>query len=251
MTRHDEYEPDATSVMTRPQEIAEKLARQIIRGHLPAGSRLPAERDLSVTYGTTRNVVREALKRLESVGLVRSRRGSGAYVQSLEFSASIELFDILMTHEDGSLNGPFLRDTLEFRGYIIRLIVRLAAVRRTEEEFQTVKALVAERAKYPNDPNESAKVTARLFHQIAYATHNQVFQLMFNTVEQASVRLRTLVDIPTLGFEQSQDVFVRIVDAFERKDAVMAELIVVRYIEAIEKALSIERSPEGLLQITS
>ena len=57
--------------------IAERLRRQIARGELAIGERLPPEDDLTATYGIARTTLREALRILESQGLLEMRRGRG------------------------------------------------------------------------------------------------------------------------------------------------------------------------------
>src|SRR5215204_2168995 len=67
-------------------EIAEILAEQITRGELQPGARLRSERDLSEAFAVSRSSVREAIKTLESRGLVQGRHGGGTFVcrQGLE-----------------------------------------------------------------------------------------------------------------------------------------------------------------------
>lgn len=60
--------------------ISEELRREILDGHRPACSRLPAEADLAQRFGVHRNTVRRAIAVLADDGLVTSRRGSGTYV---------------------------------------------------------------------------------------------------------------------------------------------------------------------------
>jgi DNA-binding FadR family transcriptional regulator len=55
--------------------IAERLRRQIARGELAIGERLPPEDELTATYGIARTTLREALRILESQGLLEIRRG--------------------------------------------------------------------------------------------------------------------------------------------------------------------------------
>lgn len=55
--------------------IAERLRRQIARGELPIGARLPPEDELTVKFGIARTTLREALRILESQGLLEIRRG--------------------------------------------------------------------------------------------------------------------------------------------------------------------------------
>jgi DNA-binding FadR family transcriptional regulator len=229
----------ASAPPTRTQEIAERLMRRILSGEYSVGDKLPSERDLAVEFEATRNVVREALKRLDALGLVRTWRGSGVYVQNPQLSAGIELFDALITQEDGTPNIALLKDVLEFRANVVRFIVRLAATRRTEEELARIRQLIEERSRCKENPERLVELAGSLFHEIAYAGHNVICQLMFNTVEQASLKLRTIIDYPVLGFEQGQDIFERLLDAFERKDGDLAELIGIRYVEAVQKVFNL------------
>jgi DNA-binding FadR family transcriptional regulator len=67
--------------------VAEQILKQIQRGTLPAGARLPSEVELAKNFGVSRPSVREALAALQFAGHVESRRGFGTVVlgaQSLE-----------------------------------------------------------------------------------------------------------------------------------------------------------------------
>ncbi|MGO4599699.1 FadR/GntR family transcriptional regulator [Terrabacter sp. 2RAF25] len=57
------------------ERIVEQVEEAIARGELRPGERLPSERELVVQFGTSRATVREALRVLESNGVVRSRPG--------------------------------------------------------------------------------------------------------------------------------------------------------------------------------
>ena len=63
------------------ESIAARLRNDILGGTYKAGERLPAERDLASRLGVNRGSVREALKKLEQMGLVviRRDRRSGAF----------------------------------------------------------------------------------------------------------------------------------------------------------------------------
>src|ERR1700734_2636752 len=60
--------------------VADKLRGEILAGRLPAGSRLPSERELSLALGVNRLTLRAALARLEALGLVATRHGAGTIV---------------------------------------------------------------------------------------------------------------------------------------------------------------------------
>ncbi|MEU3742129.1 MULTISPECIES: FadR/GntR family transcriptional regulator [unclassified Streptomyces] len=57
------------------QRVAEQIEERILSGDLPPGSRLPGERELVSRFGVGRSTVREALRVLQSAGLIRSRPG--------------------------------------------------------------------------------------------------------------------------------------------------------------------------------
>lgn len=201
------------------------------------GTKLPTERDLAAEFGVTRHVVREALKRLEAVGLVRIRQGSGIVVEDFKLSGGIEMFEVLLTHDDGSINMNILRDVLEFRGHMVQLIVRLAAERRSPEEMKEMVSLFNERKAAANNPARLEVLNRRLFRLIAKATHNRIYELVFNTMGQIFLKLRLLIDLSLMNYEEAEKRFERILDAFEQQDGDLAELLVTRYLESIRQNL--------------
>jgi len=243
------YPKNSRAPITRARELAGKLTRGILEGIYPSGSRLPTERELAESFGSTRTTVREALKRLEALGLVRILQGSGIYVEDFQLTSGIELFDVLLTTEDGSVNLKFLRDVLEFRGHMVRIIVRLAAIRRTPEELAAIREMVHKRRQRPGDIERLDELNLGLFRAIAEAAHNQVYRLVFNTMGRIYVKLRGLYDTPLLGFDQTQALFERLLEAFEQQDDAMAELLVIRYMDALRKTLGIEEKTTGIMEL--
>ena len=67
-------------------QVAEVLAAEIRAGRLAVGEKLPTEVALVEQFSVSRTVVREAVSRLKSLGLVDSRQGSGMYVRDAGFS---------------------------------------------------------------------------------------------------------------------------------------------------------------------
>jgi GntR family transcriptional repressor for pyruvate dehydrogenase complex len=60
--------------------VAQRIRAVIERGHLGAGDRLPSQADLATQFGVSRHVLREAVGRLQSLGLLTVRRGRGIFV---------------------------------------------------------------------------------------------------------------------------------------------------------------------------
>jgi GntR family transcriptional regulator len=62
------------------QQIADDLRNKIDSGEIPAGEQIPTEGDLQKIYNASRNTIRDAIKRLVSLGIVQTRPGQGTFV---------------------------------------------------------------------------------------------------------------------------------------------------------------------------
>ena len=123
------------------EEIAEQLRSLILNGQYPPGSKLPPERELSKRLRVNRASLREALKKLEHLGLVRIRQGDGTRVQNFMETGGIELVQHLLPLAGGK--PELIRDLLEFRRIFGRELARLAAARagKDREGLAKLRAL--------------------------------------------------------------------------------------------------------------
>jgi len=65
---------------SRVDQVATQLREFVEAGQIAPGARLPSEAEMSAQLCISRNVLREAIKRLESIGLLSVRRGLGTFV---------------------------------------------------------------------------------------------------------------------------------------------------------------------------
>lgn len=112
--------------------VFEKLLASIVSGVYTAGSRLPAERELSRQLGASRPTLREALRRLGEWNLVEPRRGSGIVVRPYR-DWSIEVIAGYLRYgkpEPGQPSiGRILLDLLAVRRAMVLEVIRLTASR--------------------------------------------------------------------------------------------------------------------------
>ena len=73
------------------QAVQERVKDYITDNHLEPGDPLPAEAQLAADLGVSRGSVREAIKSLESLGIVEVRHGSGIYVRRFNFDSIFNL----------------------------------------------------------------------------------------------------------------------------------------------------------------
>jgi len=123
-----EPEPSITAI----DAVFEKLLADIVRGVHPAGTRLPAERELSRQLGASRPTLREALRRLGEWNLVEPRRGSGVVVRPYR-DWSIEVIGGYLRYGKPEGNQPsigqILVDMLSMRRAVLLETIRVTAAR--------------------------------------------------------------------------------------------------------------------------
>src|SRR5439155_23405424 len=129
------------------EEIVQQLRGLILRGDYAVGDKLPPERRLAEELGVNRASLREAIKSLEHMGLVKTRQGDGTRVLDFMQTAGVELVSHLIPG-DGTPNLQVLIDVLDFRRWFGREVARLAAERATPEDLKRLEAL-AEKASDP------------------------------------------------------------------------------------------------------
>ncbi|MBC7392569.1 GntR family transcriptional repressor for pyruvate dehydrogenase complex [Variovorax sp. GrIS 2.14] len=158
--------------------LASILATQIETGKLRPGDRLPTEAQLADAHGVSRSVVREALHQLRLRGLLRSRQGSGAFVQPPSVTQPLVFDSRVLTSPLSVVQVVEVRRALEGE------MAALAAERATPAQMRALrtalKALDAATAAGADGVAEDL-----LFHRkIAEATGNPQFELFIGFIEQ-------------------------------------------------------------------
>ena len=150
------------------RQIADQLAQLIASGEFPAGSRLPAERELAVSLGVSRTSVREAIISLEMSGLVEVRVGTGIFVTTPPEGSSRASGD--------AGPGPF--DLLAARKLVEGEVAALAATKATDEDAVALRQSV-ERMAAQLDDFAAREAEDRDFHlRLAKATGNGSLELV-------------------------------------------------------------------------
>jgi len=116
------------------------LRRQILSGELAAGQRLPGERELAAKYGTNRNTLREAVRKLEQSRLVTVRHGQGVTVADFRRFGTLELLSpLLETRPDPAEIARILADLLPVRMMVLEFASRLAVKRADASDLQRLQ----------------------------------------------------------------------------------------------------------------
>lgn len=160
----------------RISEVIVEQIRQLMRqGQLKPGDRLPAERDLCEFFGVSRVTVREALRMLESSGLVEIRVGArgGAFVTTpTSDRVGDGLADLL------SLSVISAADVTEVRLILELGIVPLVCERATEEDLNALDEICARSNDALRDGRYTMDLSAEFHARVAQATRNPAIAML-------------------------------------------------------------------------
>ena len=117
-------------------QVAEALTAEVRTGRLAPGDKLPTEAALVEQFAVSRTVVREAVSRLKSLGLVESRQGSGVFVKAAGFSP--------LNFDAGStVSRQAVVQMVEVRRALEAEVAALAAQRRSAGDLKRIKQAIA------------------------------------------------------------------------------------------------------------
>lgn len=197
--------------------VFEGLLDQIRSGKLGPGAQLPTEADLCESFEVSRTVVREAIARLRSEGLVIPRQGKGVFVSEAPLSS----FSI----PDQDLNAlPQMLALLELRLGVEVESAGLCAQRCTAEEARAIRAEMEQVDAAHPDPQATRVHYDHDFHLlIARGAHNpQIIDFLGYLGTLIGPRLQLgYILLPALKddyFNRIHDEHLAIVEAIERRN---------------------------------
>ncbi len=120
------------------ENVMEQIMARIEEGTLKDGDKLDSERILAMEFGVSQPCVREALRALELMGVVRVERGKGAFV--LDSNGAESRFNVW--NKWAHVNSTEVMEILEVRSALEAKIVGLVCSRHTEVDFSEIEGIV-------------------------------------------------------------------------------------------------------------
>lgn len=226
------------------EEIAEQLRSLILNGQYPPGSKLPPERELSKRLRVNRASLREALKKLEHLGLVRIRQGDGTRVQNFMETGGIELVQHLLPLGGG--RPELIRDLLEFRRVFGRELARFAAARSSKDKDGLTKLrALADKADHTAGAADLFDIDFDFYVALASMSGNQVMLLLINTVRDGVRNFMPLLANLAAPTDTVRKHHRELIAAIERADVIAAGKIADEYLRmGAEMAARVGGRPE-------
>lgn len=200
------------------KSVQDAVREYILSNGLKPGAPLPSELQLARLLGVSRNSIREAIKALQLVGLVDSRRGSGIFVG--EFS-----LDPILDNLPFSLmpDVKALFDLIEIRRVLETGMIASAMQSMNDEQLQRLEGILMEMHSLALQGKKSPHAD-RLFHQTLYENlNNQTFLKLLDIFWQTFNRLSDKVDAERYSPINLYENHVAIFNAVKNGDVAAAQ----------------------------
>lgn len=156
-------------------EIVQQIREMITEDQLLPGDRIPSERELSERLHVGRSSVREALRALELLGLIETRRGEGTYLRDFTNHHLVELLSTFILQDKQVRN-----DILVTKALIEKDIIRLVAKDPYFPKLQVIKEQL--------ERNE-IKTEDCFYYQIVTITENRLLMKIWQIINEYSSQL--------------------------------------------------------------
>jgi GntR family transcriptional repressor for pyruvate dehydrogenase complex len=222
------------------EEIVRQVKAMISEGRLKSGDQLPPERDLAEKFVVSRTSVREALRALESLGLVEIRPGEGTFVREISVDALVEpLALVMLTHREA------IGELFEARRILEPAIARLAARRATPEEVQEMGRILDEQAREIAAGRNGLAQDAHFHAALAAAAHNRaITRLVHGIMDLLTQSREESLNTPGRPTRSHED-HRRILEAVRTRNETAAEHAMRDHLVAVEALVVSPPLPGG------
>lgn len=219
------------------QSLADRLARRITEmiqsGDYEEGDRLPSIMELARSFGVGHPTVREALTKLETIGAVEIRHGSGVYVTRNEDQLVIARPDY-----SGAVTKKLLLDLIRARTPLEVESIGEAALHATDDHLREMRRLLT-LAGEPLGEDEALNSINMSFHrQIAIASDNTVVAQLIGVLQELfTEEQRIILRVFGMSRERDHQEHLGLLEALERRDRALAVQRMRAHLKGVEEAL--------------
>ncbi len=222
-------------------EIVRQVKALISEGRLKSGDQLPPERDFAEQFKVSRTSVREALRTLESLGLIEIRPGEGTFVREISVESLIEPLARVMLSQRQAVAELF-----EARRLLEPVIAGLAARRATQDEIHEMERILEDQAKEVAAGQTGLAQDAAFHASIAASARNRAITRIVNALMDLLTQSREeSLQTPGRPTRSHQD-HLRILEAIRRRDEAGARRAMLDHLFAVEALIGGElaRKPD-------
>lgn len=161
------------------EQVIEQIQKNIMDGTFKNGDKLPSERELSEKMAVSRTSIREALRVLETMGVVESRQGEGNFICSNIEKSLLQPLSMMFKLNNGSWSDIFeLRNILEIE------CARLCSLRATDLDCRELESIVHDMEKETfgeNRLNILVDLDKKFHNSLSRMSKNYLIESLFIT----------------------------------------------------------------------
>ena len=217
---------------TLVDKVVDSFLTSVNNGEYVAGKKLPTQDVLQRSYGVSRNTMREALKKLETMGIVSIRQGDGTYLNSPEMQENINrLYPLL------KLNETDLDELMEARKILETKTAEMAAERAGEEDIQMLQKLLCNMEDCRNNIELYAENDSQFHLCIARAAHNSILyrfvKMIYEMMNAQQEEIAKMPHLPNISYAYHMD----LVEAIKEHKAAQAADLMLEHIDNAHQRL--------------
>lgn len=205
--------------------VFEDLRGAILSGTIEVGTRLPSEEKLARTYGVSRPIIREAMRSLQTLGLTRSRSGSGSFVIATQQRSELAY---------GNISA---RDLDEARPHIEIPAAGWAASRRSPDQVKALLHLCDQMDAHAGSL-KWVQMDSDFHTLIATASQNALFARIVAQSRDAMMQQSELVNLLAHRRVVSNEEHRRIAEAIAAASEADARAAMADHLELVKQAIA-------------
>lgn len=210
--------------------VASRLLEMVKSGILKSGDQLPPERELAVSLNVSRPSVREAIRGLSILGVVRTRQGGGAYISELDAESLLGPIQFFLSLEDMNI-----RELYDARSLIESDVARRAAEHITDEELEQLQKLIDEQKTI--DDALAFRMSDFAFHETIWkAARNAFLKRIGESLNVLGLEFRKRASETGGVLEQSVRDHKRLLEALKARDPDAAAAAAARHMRNVYKS---------------
>ncbi|MBI5251137.1 MAG: FadR family transcriptional regulator [Desulfomonile tiedjei] len=192
--------------------VVEQIRDAILRGEFKPGDRLASERELISQFQVSKASMREALRVLEGMGLIETRKGTGGGIFAAEVNMNTTIHSLTNFL---SFKNVSIGDITALRYFLEPRLAQIALSKITEHDIRVLETMTNEEVSAPPTKDQRG---IGFHYYIARFSENPLLILIMDFIESLLADLKVKLDPGAEFYEEVGHDHFKIIECFRRKD---------------------------------
>jgi GntR family transcriptional regulator, transcriptional repressor for pyruvate dehydrogenase complex len=216
------------------QNIVEQIRDNILAGKLKPSDRLPSEKELSLKFGVSKASLREALRALESLGMLEVKQGmsGGAFVKEVDLeTARNNMFNYIF------FQNPSIGEFTQLRTLIEPPVAEIAALKCTQTDLDYLEDNLNQTREKMDAVPFYYELDTKFHHRLAEISGNRLICFVIDSLKNAIVQIKLQLELDRDFSIQVYKAHMRIFDALRKREPEQAREEMHRHIVEVDERM--------------